>query len=267
MNDYSRYNTLEEFANGVRAMGRYAFALDEVKKSLELSDKALNQALFRLKKKNKLAQIRKSFFAIIPPEYSKQGMLPPHLFIDDLMKWLGKRYYVGLFSAAALYGAAHQQPMEYYVITEKPALRNIKSSKLNINFYVKKDWVNSDLVQTKTDAGYMEVSSPELTALDLLTYGNFGLNRVVTILEELVEEIKPSVLARTAKSFSQTTTIQRLGYIIDKEIGNEKLGGALKKILKERTIYPIPLLKNAGSPGVLDRDWKIVKNTEIESDL
>ena len=267
MDNYTQYNTLEEFVNSVRSMGRYAFSLEEAKISLGLSDKALNQTLYRLKKKNKLARVRKSYFAIITPEYSKQGMLPPYLFLDDLMKCLGKRYYVGLFSAAALYGAAHQQPMEYYVITEKPALRNIKNSKLNINFYVKKDWSDTDMVQKKTDAGYMNVSVPELTALDLLTYGNFGLNRVITILEELVEEIKPSVMARTARGFSQTTTIQRLGYIIDKEIGNEKLAGALKKVLSERTIYPVLLLKNSSNQGVLDSDWKIIKNTKIESDL
>jgi len=267
MNKKSRYNTLEEFANGVRAAGRYAFALEEAKESLKLSDKALNQALFRLKKKNKLAQIRKSFFAIIPPEYSKMGMLPPHLFIDDLMKWLGKKYYVGLFSAAALHGAAHQQPMEYYVITEKPALRNIKSPKLTIKFNVKKEWSDADIIQKKTDAGYISVSAPELTALDLLFYGNLGLNRVVTILEELVEKIKPSALTRTARIFPQTTTLQRLGYILDKEIGSEKLAEALKKILERRKLSPAPLLKNTDKVGELDSDWQIIKNTEIESDL
>src|SRR3546814_1865195 len=79
------------------------------------------------------------------------------------MKSLNKRYYIGLFSAAALHGAAHQQPMEYYVLTEKPALRDIKNEKLSINFYVKKDWSEDDIVQKKTDAGYINVSSPELT--------------------------------------------------------------------------------------------------------
>lgn len=53
------------------------------------------------------------------------------------MNSLNKKYYVGMLSAAALYGAAHQQPMEFFVITKKPALRNIKNKKLKINFYVK----------------------------------------------------------------------------------------------------------------------------------
>lgn len=267
MNGPAQYNTLEEFVNETRSRGCYSFSLHELKLSFELSDKAINQTLFRLKNKGKIAMVRKGFYAIITPEYSKTGMLPPHLFIDDLMKSLGRPYYVGLFSAAALYGAAHQQPMEYYVITEKPALRNIKSQKLIINFFVKKDWSEADIVQKKTDAGYINVSTPELTALDLITYGNFGINRVFTVLEELVEEMKPNALTRTSLNYSQTTSIQRLGYMVDKEIGDEKLAIALKKALKDRKKYPIPLLKNTNNQGILNTDWNIIKNTELESDL
>ncbi|MCW0481359.1 type IV toxin-antitoxin system AbiEi family antitoxin domain-containing protein [Gaoshiqia sediminis] len=263
----TRFVTLEGLVNDIRAKGRYSFGLDEVKHELGLSGNALNQALFRLKNKNKIAQIRRGFFAIITPEYSRQGMIPPNLFIDDLMLSLEKKYYVGLFSAAALFGAGHQQPMEYYVITEKPALRDIKGQKLIVNFYVKQDWSENDIIQKKTDAGYINVSSPELTALDLLTYGNFGINRVLTILEELTEEMKPSDLTRVARNYFVTSSIQRLGYLIDKEIGDEKLAVAVKRALKEKKIQTVQLLKNVRNKGITDPDWKININTELESDL
>ena len=223
-----KYKTLENFVNAIRAQGRYSFSREEARSNFELSDKALNQALYRYTVKGKIAMVRYGFYAIIPPEYSSYGMLPPNLFIDDLMKSLRKRYYVALFSAAAYHGAAHQQPMTYYVITEKPALRNLKNKKLSLNFYVKKAWKDEDIAQKKTDAGYINVSSPELTALDLLTYDH-SINRVFTVLEELVEAMKPSELARTVHNFPQTTSIQRLGYIIDKEIGRDKLAAVLKK--------------------------------------
>jgi predicted transcriptional regulator of viral defense system len=121
------YNYLEDYLNKIRSKGRYAFTWEETKIQFNLSDKALNQNLYRLKSKKRIAQIRKGFYAIITPEYSKQEMLPPSLFIDDMMKHLKRRYYVGLISAAALHGAAHQQPMEYFIVTEKPALRAIKN--------------------------------------------------------------------------------------------------------------------------------------------
>ena len=261
-----KYKTLENFVNAIRAQGRYSFSREEVRSNFDLSDKALNQALYRYTVKGKIAMVRYGFYAIIPPEYSSYGMLPPNLFIDDLMKSLRKRYYVALFSAAAYHGAAHQQPMTYYVITEKPALRNLKNKKLSLNFYVKKAWKDEEIAQKKTDAGYINVSSPELTALDLLTY-DLSINRVFTVLEELVEAMKPSELARTAHNFPQTTSIQRLGYIIDKEIGRDKLAAVLKKEIRGRNLIPVPLLKGDKGSGELDTDWKIIKNVELESDL
>jgi predicted transcriptional regulator of viral defense system len=262
MTDSIVYNTLEELVNEIRANGRYAFSVEEAKHGLQLSDKALYQTLFRLKNKNRIAQIRRGYFAIITPEYSKQGMLPPDLFIDDLMLYLGKRYYVGLFSAAVLYGVAHRQPMEYYVITEKPSLRNIRNSSLVINFYVKETWKETEVLQKKAGSGYLNVSAPELTALDLLTYGSFGINRILTILEELKEKIKPSELAKAARSFPVTSSIQRLGYLMDKQIGNDKLSSALKKVLKDRRTHMIPLLKNGENKGKTDLDWKVYVNTQ-----
>ena len=39
------------------------------------------------------------------------------LWIDDLMRFHHVPYYVGLLSAAALHGAAHQQPQEFQVVS------------------------------------------------------------------------------------------------------------------------------------------------------
>lgn len=262
------YNYLEDYLERVRSKGRYSFTLVELKEQFEISDKALNQNLYRLKSKKRIAQIRKGFYAIITPEYSNRGMLPVHNFIDDLMKSMDRRYYVGLLSAAALHGAAHQQPMEYFVVTEKPAVRNIKNKKLKINFYVKKEWADNDIQQKKTEAGYINVSSPELTALDLFYYPHVaGLNRTVTILKELVETIKIPSLIKTAKNYSQTVAIQRLGYILDKEIKNKKLSGVLLKILNERRHFITPLLLGKSKKGKIDVKWKIIRNTDIESDI
>ena len=262
------YNYLEDFLSEVRSQGRYAFALNELKAKFQLSDKALNQSLYRLKKKGRIAQIRHGFYAILSPEYLKQGMVPPALFIDDLMKSLGKRYYVGLLSAAALHGAAHQQPMEFFVVTEKPALRNIRNKNLKISFYVKKDWKDQDIVQIKTDAGNIRVSTPELTALDLLYYQeSIGLNRTLTIIEELVTEIKASQLTKTAKNYLQTAAIQRLGYLLDCQLHEDKLAEALKKVLHERNHFPIPLALNIVKEGDSNTTWKVIRNITLESDL
>lgn len=262
------HNYLEEYLIKVRSKGRYSFTWKEAKAKFNVSDKALNQSLYRLKAKKRIAQIRKGFYAIITPEYSTRGMLPVHLFIDDLMKSLNKRYYVGLLSAAALHGAAHQQPMEYFVITEKPALRNIKNNKLKINFYVKKDWLEQDIIQKKTEAGSINVSSAELTALDLFYYQeNFGINKIATILQELAEVLRAPALLKTAKNYPQTAAIQRLGYLLDKILDQSKLSKPLSKALNGRKHAEVALSVNKVKKGVRDEKWKINKNVKIECDL
>jgi predicted transcriptional regulator of viral defense system len=195
-------------------------------------------------------------------------MLPPYLFIDDLMKSLNKPYYVALLSAAALYGAAHQQPMEYFVIAETPAPRSINNKKLKVSFFSKNSWEQDDIVQKTTDAGYLNVSSPELTALDLVAYvDKIGMNRTVTILQELAQEMKTTTLHRTAKRYINTPVIQRLGYLFDKVLGEEKLSDSLLKILNSRNLSPILLSTQKEKQGELDETWKVIKNIKIESDL
>jgi predicted transcriptional regulator of viral defense system len=262
------YNYLENFIDQIRSKGRYAFTLNEIKKEFTISDKAINQNLYRLKSKNKIVQIRKEFYAILPPEYNKQGMLPANLFMDDMMKTLNRTYYLGLISAAAIHGAAHQQSMETFVITEKPALRNIKNNKLKINFFVKSEWNQEDIIDVKTDAGYMKVSSPELTALDLLYYvEKLGMNRVVTILEELVEVLKQTKLSKTAKKYSQIAAIQRLGYLLEVVLKNEKLSQVLYPIIAVKKGANIPLMPGKNKMGEINSKWRIIQNVKIESDL
>jgi predicted transcriptional regulator of viral defense system len=262
------YNYLDDYLDELRSKGRYAFTLAEAKERFDVSDKALGQNLYRLKAKKKIVQIRKGFYTLLPAEYSQQGIIPVNLFIDDMMKALGKNYYVGLISAAALNGAGHQQPMETFIITEKPALRNIKNKKLKMNFFVKNEWNPEDITNVKTDAGYMKVSSPELTALDLLFYAqSMGMNRIYTILEELVEAIKPVNLKRTAKGYSQTAAIQRLGYLLDTQLENEKLADELYKIIEDKMGVNIPLMPGKAKIGIINPKWKIIRNVKIESDL
>jgi len=262
----AKYASLEDFINDIRSRGRYSFALEELKSKFDQSDKAINQGLFRLKNKKKIAQIRKGYYAILSPEFSKQQMVPPYLFIDDLMHALKKNYYVGLLSAAALYGAAHHQPMEYFVIVKKPALRDIKSKKLKINFFVKKQWDMGHIIQKKTDAGYINVSSPELTALDLLYYlDSIGLNHAFHVLKELASELNPVKLAEVAKNYNQITAIQRLGFLLD-ELQEHRLTEQLFKELEIKKYFPIPLSLNKQKEGTVDNRWKVIPNIQIDKE-
>ncbi len=261
------YNYLDDYLTEVRAQGRYALTFDELRiKFADRSHTAITQNLLRLKTKKEIALIRPGFYVIIPPEYSKQGIIPPYLYMEDLMRSLDKPYYVGLLSAAALHGAAHQQPTGYTVIVQSPAPRSI--AKLNIVFYSKREFIPEGIVQKKTPAGYINVSSPELTALDFFDYiHKFGINRITTVLQELSEEMKPAALRKIARQYPNMAAIQRLGYILDNIVGAEKLSDALWSVLAKRTTFPVPLSPQKMKKGEIDSKWKVIKNMEIESDL
>jgi predicted transcriptional regulator of viral defense system len=266
--DQKSASNIQEYLFKIRGKGRYTFTLDELRSKFSISENAINQSLFRLKSKGKIAQVRQGFFVVIPPEYASSGILPLYFFIDQMMKWLDKPYYIGLLSAAALHGSSHQQPMESFIIARPPALRKISTGKIAINFLVKNAWDNSDIIQKKTEAGYINVSSPELTALDLLLFNNWMvINRATAVISELADEMKPSALLQTARRFPVTAAIQRLGYLLDIELGNEKLAAAVEKSLADRKIHPVPLSISKERKGEVSQRWKVIKNMEVESEI
>jgi predicted transcriptional regulator of viral defense system len=266
--DSGSISGISEFLFKIRARGRYSFTLDELRSTLTISEKAISQSLFRLKSKGQIAQVRQGFYVIVPPEYSSSGILPLYVYIDQMMNWLDRPYYVGLLSAASIHGSSHQQPMESFIMITNPALRKISHPSIVINFLVKGSWEESDIIKKKTDAGYINVSSPELTALDLLLFNNWlGINRATEIISELAEEMKPSVLAQTARRFPVTATIQRLGYVLDNGLSNEKMASVLEKVLAGRKVHPVPLSSSKERRGGISSRWKIIQNMEIESEL
>jgi predicted transcriptional regulator of viral defense system len=260
--------TLEKLIKSIRSKGRYCFTLEEVRQYLQVSPIAANQALYRYQNKGEIALVRKGFYVIIPPEYSHRGMLPAHLFIDDMMEWLDRPYYLGLLSAAALHGAAHQQPMESYVVTVQPSLRNIQNDKISINFITRKAWDDVDIEQKKTDAGYVNVSSSELTALDIIYYlKHVGISRAVTVLSELADELDPDKINDAATRYGVFTVIQRLGYILDVVLEETELGKSLHELLDSRDYFYTALSPQYEKKGDFNPKWKIIHNVDVEPDL
>jgi len=265
--DNKNYNNWNLLFDNYLKHGKYTFTYEEISKQFLLSDTAISLQLLYYSRKKRIFQIRKGFYGILTLENSAGGILPSDLFIDSLMKHLNKSYYVALLSAAALHGAAHQKPMADFVISQTPAPRSIVNKKMKLYFVSKNSWEQSDIVQMKTRAGYINVSSPELTAFDLVVYSSkFGINRVATVLQELYEVMKPAALKRIAKT-QETAAVQRLGYILNKIAENEKLTNVLLNILENRKVFPVPLSVKKPKKGEIDEKWKIIINMQIETDL
>ncbi|MFT3739581.1 MAG: type IV toxin-antitoxin system AbiEi family antitoxin [Breznakibacter sp.] len=268
MKKAKKYEYIDDYLLNIRTKGRFSFTFEELKSTFDSSEQALRRKITRLNADKKIAIIRKDFYVVLPPEYTEKGGLPLYLYIDDLMKFLGREYYVGLYSAAALYGAAHQQPMEYQVIVQSP-MRSIVGTDTKINFFVRKTWEQASIEKKKSAAGYFNVSSPELTALDFMSFNGKigGISRITTIMEELVEEMKPSQMYKTASAYPQNSALQRLGYLFDKVYNKQDLAKSIERVLKGKTTQNILLSISSPKKGNVDKDWKVDVNVKIESDL
>lgn len=255
---------LSVFIDSLQARGTYFLSKSSMLQDLKVSDASLKSSIKRLFKKQRLVSLKKDLYLIVPLEYRNIGAPPPEWFIDRLMNAHNTKYYVGLLTAAALHGAAHQQPQIYQVITNK-LLRPIKIGRARIVFYFKKDFDNLPLVKIKTPTGYMAVSSPELTAFDLVSYlkQSGHIHHVSTVLAELGEEIDPQKLYEVAEHFSQGC-IQRTGYLLDVVGFHEKTGPLLKRVSSK--YYPLRSDRK-WSLEPKNKEWHVYVNEEVESDL
>lgn len=264
-------NYLLAWVEKQQAWGKYVFSLKQLKLDFPgISDPALLLALGRLSRKGRVVSIYKGFYLIVPPEYSSRGILPPLLFIDSLMKFIEKPYYVGLLSAAALHGAAHQQPQEFFVITISKQVTTQKKG-LKINYIKKKTIPDHFLDQRKTESGYVTVSNPELTAADLVYYDNRigGMNRAATVINELAEVMKPERITEEFVTMLSVPTIQRLGYLLEVVLNQNILADKLyleaQKLNKK--IFRQPLKSGEVKTGFqMNEKWKVIVNIDIEID-
>lgn len=152
----------------------------------------------------------------MPVEYSLKGVIPPVFYMDQLTSYLGKRYYVALLNAASFYGASHQRAQTFSLMVEQPSMRNTSKSGTPILFFFKKEIRMEFVRKHKTQTGYINVSCPELT-VDLVENEKSvgGLNRVCTVLNELVETMNLDSLDDSFLKISPLPVFQRLGYIME----------------------------------------------------
>lgn len=264
---------VEDWVSGLLAQGRHSFSLEGIRKAFpQHSAIAIKYALKRLVNKGQLISIHKGYYLIIPPQYKSRGVLPPSLYLDDFMKELGRPYYMGLLSAAAFHGAAHQQPQEFFVVTNFPVLRSTQKKGLKINYISKTEIPGKLLDIRKTESGYLKISNPILTAIDLVQFSkrSGGVNRVATVLHELIESIQPASINEHLLETAPVTVLQRLGYIIEKVLNNAALAEALYAVLQKGSVelFRTPLKASASVKGFpLDEKWKVIINTTIETDF
>jgi predicted transcriptional regulator of viral defense system len=259
---------LPSWVDSRQEQGLYFFTREEAISTLQFTEEAFKKAAARLAKKSRILRIRSGFFVIVPLEYRTTGVLPAEWFVADLMAYLEQPYYVGLLSAASLHGAAHQQPQQFHVVTTTPQ-REVRKKGLAIRFFFKTNFNATPVTQIKVQTGHIPVSSPEATAIDLIHYARSigGLDRAMTVLQELAETMNAAKLIDAVKAEGNLVCAQRLGWLMEKA-GHSALVVELARLIAGHN-PPFTRL----DPSLPARDaeknirWRLWINTDVEGDL
>ncbi len=254
------------FVERLQSAGRYTFTRVEAESQMQRSFIATQTALRRLKQQCRVVSPRRGFYVTVPPEYRAAGSPPASWFIDDLMRYLGQPYYVGLLSAAAIHGAAHQQPMVFQVVTSRPT-REMRAGKLAIRFSMSGLVETLPVIEQQTETGTMRVAAPETCAFDLVRYPEASghLSNASTVLAELAERLDARKLVDVAR-LVRLPDVQRLGYLLD-VVGQRAVAAPLAEWLATKQPRAVLLQPGEGAGAEVDARWHVVPNVELEVEV
>ena len=160
---------LQDWVTHEMVRGRYIFTKEDVLNlHLPISDQALQNSLTRLTDRGIIMSPWQNFYVIIPNEYKLRGVVPPSFYIDKLMSFLKRDYYVSLLTAAAMNGASHQRAMVFQATVNGGPIRSGMKNGVRVQFTLRQNLPLEFTRRVKTLTGYMTVAEPELTALDVV---------------------------------------------------------------------------------------------------
>lgn len=243
--------------------GYYTFTREEIDRVTGGGNATL-MALHRLRRQGWVFSPAKGFYIIIDPQHQGTGYLPVEWFLDEWMRFAGGEYYLGLLSAAMLHGAAHHKPQVIQVVRDRRG-GNLHKGAYHVDFYYKQEIVTAMWEQRKSPAGYYRISTPEMTAYDLLRYPRAcpSLDLAATILAELGERIEAGRLAQLADLETDTSVLQRLGWLLDTTGWEEKTSSLAQRLSERRRVWQ-PLRTDASREGERNMRWHILENADVE---
>jgi predicted transcriptional regulator of viral defense system len=264
--------TIRDWIKDKEISGITTFSFKDVQTTFpQMALQQIKNELHRLTVQQVVQSIYKSFYVIIPVQYASKGVVPPVYYIDQLMEFLGKPYYISLLSAAEIHGAAHQRPQRFSVTTLRPVVRT-STKKNNLILWNYRNSIEAELLQSKnSETGIIYYSSAELTAVDLVQYETSagGLSAVATVLAELSEITDFTKNFDAILKICSIAAIQRLGYILENILKEEKQANIifeqLSKICNKLSYRPLSCRMPTDNYE-RNNKWKIIINQALEVD-
>jgi predicted transcriptional regulator of viral defense system len=220
----------------------------------------------RLRKQHLAFSPARGLYGFVPPSYRSWGVTPADWFIDDLMRHLGRDYYVSLLSAAARHGAAHQRPQVFQVVTGKTtADRDI--GRVRLRFFKSQSVAQAAKETVTTPTGTMEIASKETAISDLVGHPGAaaGFSNIATIIRE-IGALDGNELARLSRGHPRSHA-RRLGWLVERYAeGSPELEALVRQAAPDKGA-PTPLSPGGPKRGQVDKQWGLLVNAEVEPDV
>jgi predicted transcriptional regulator of viral defense system len=243
--------------------GRKTFSFKELAVFKEGNVNSAKQYIKYYTGKSVIKNLSKGFYAVYSPTEKDSGVISPGDFIDQLMSYKRINYYTGLLSAASFFGATHYRPIVYQVVVNKQV--HTPENILNgLSFHRKKCFPDNCIIKQKGNYGYINYSSPALTAYDLIKYEKESgtISNIIPVISELIQHLKSSDIKYLLKNDLEVTYIQRFGLILEK-LGAFKLIKPLYEYSKRAAVFT-PLSRLGNKTGNKNFKWKIIENVNTE---
>ena len=258
--------TIKGLPDHLLAQGRHTATTEEIAELLGIDRGAVRTGMNRLRKQRLAFSPARGLYGFVPPNYRSWGVLPAEWFVDDLMRFLGREYYVGLLSAAAIHGAAHQRPQVFQVLADKStADRDI--GRVRLRFFK-----SSAIAEAKTEAlttptGTMTIAGKETTVSDLVAHPRAagGLDNIATIIRE-IGPLDGDELAQMS-ALHPRSHARRLGWLLERFAQSATDLDPLKRRAAPDRGSPSPLSPSGPRRGEVDERWGLWINADVEPDV
>jgi hypothetical protein len=241
-----------------QSSGYVSFSLDMLMSETGLSRIAARNQLLRLENRVVRPSPRLPFFLIVPPEYRSLGAPPMEWWLDDYLKWLKCPYYVGLLTAASIYGASPQAIQETQVIVGT-SLRTLSVGRIRVRFFKKKG-INRSMTQP-VDGSYapLTIGTIETTCMDLIRYMQRlgGVERMTETIAPLLNQLNENRLRLALDAENEAPVAQRLGFVLESLKANH-LAETVRAWLQHPLRY-VPLCPHSQvSEKHVNEKWRVL---------
>jgi predicted transcriptional regulator of viral defense system len=258
--------TIKGLPDHLLGQGRYTATTDEIAERLGIDGGAVRAGMNRLRKQHLAFSPARGLYGFVPPSYRSWGVLPADWFIDDLMRYLKRDYYVGLLSAAARHGAAHQRPQVFQVVTGK-STANRDIGRIRLRFFKSSEIAQATTETVTTPTGTMALASKETTVSDLVAHPKTsgGFSNIATIIRE-IGDLDSGELARLSAVHPRSHA-RRLGWLVERYSVNAPDLSALELQAAPDRGAPSPLSPSGPRRGQVDKRWGLWVNAAVEPDI